>query len=56
MPVGSKGFDGSRRRVVLGGLALGGGLLAAPYVKAQGARQALKVSVGRIPWAAGNSP
>jgi ABC-type nitrate/sulfonate/bicarbonate transport system substrate-binding protein len=52
------GFDGGRRRLVLGGAALvGGSLIAAPYVKAQGgARQAIKVSVGRIPWAAGNSP
>jgi len=59
MPEGSKtGFDEGRRCLVLGGAALvGGSLLAAPYVKAQGgARQAIKVSVGRIPWAAGNSP
>jgi ABC-type nitrate/sulfonate/bicarbonate transport system substrate-binding protein len=49
------------RRAVLGGLAgaaaAGSGILAAPYVaRAQGAKQAIKVSVGRIPWAAGNSP
>lgn len=56
MSEGVMGFGSSRRRVVLGGLALGGSLVAAPYVKAQNARQAVKVSVGRIPWAAGNSP
>ena len=59
MAEGSKTrFDGGRRRLVLGGAALvGGSILAAPYVKGQGgARQAIKVSVGRIPWAAGNSP
>lgn len=59
MAEGSKTrFDEGRRRLVLGGAALvGGSLLTAPYVKAQGgARQAIKVSVGRIPWAAGNSP
>lgn len=55
------GFDEMRRRVVLGGIAgaavAGGTLLGAPYVaRAQGAKQAVKVSIGRIPWAAGNSP
>lgn len=36
---------------------LAGAALAAPHiVRAQGARQAVKVSVGRIPWAAGNAP
>lgn len=56
MSEGSKaGFDGVRRRTLLSGLA-GSALLAAPYVRAQNARQAIKVSVGRIPWAAGNSP
>ena len=54
-------FETTRRRAVLGGLAsaaiAGGGILAAPFVaRAQGARQAIKISVGRIPWAAGNSP
>ena len=54
-------FETTRRRAVIGGLAsaafAGGGLIAAPYVaRAQGARQAIKISVGRIPWAAGNSP
>ena len=46
----------SRRRIVLGGLAAGGGLLAAPWIARAQARQAIKVSVGRIPWAAGNAP
>lgn len=46
-----------RRRVVLGGLAGAGALLGAPYIaRAQAAKQAVKLSVGRIPWAAGNSP
>ncbi|MBV8093802.1 MAG: hypothetical protein JO110_11310, partial [Acetobacteraceae bacterium] len=54
-------FGKARRRSVLAGLAgaaLAGGLpLAAPsLVRAQGARQELTVSVGRIPWAAFNSP
>ena len=49
------GAGGVPRRAFLGGLA---GLAAgAPLIaRAQGARQALTVSVGRIPWAAGNSP
>jgi hypothetical protein len=41
----------SRRRF----LAATGAALAAPYVRAQGKKTA-KVSVGRQPWAAGNSP
>jgi ABC-type nitrate/sulfonate/bicarbonate transport system substrate-binding protein len=41
------------RRALIGGVA---GAIAAPYVARAQARQALKVSVGRIPWAAGNSP
>ena len=54
-------FGTTRRRLVLGGAAsvalAGSTLLTSPYVaKAQGARKAVKVSVGRIPWAAGNSP
>src|SRR5574337_776487 len=49
-------FKSSRRRIVLGGMA-GGLLAAAPYVaKGQKALQPLKISVGWIPWAAGNSP
>ena len=46
----------SRRRALqlLSGAA---SLIAAPTIlRAQGAKQAFKVSVGRIPWAAGNSP
>jgi ABC-type nitrate/sulfonate/bicarbonate transport system substrate-binding protein len=59
--ISSGGFDAGRRRVLLRGIAgaavAGGTLLGAPYVvRAQGAKQAVKVSVGRIPWAAGNSP
>jgi ABC-type nitrate/sulfonate/bicarbonate transport system substrate-binding protein len=52
------GFNKGRRDLLLGGAAAAGGaILGAPYVvRAQGARQAVKVSVGRIPWAAGNSP
>jgi ABC-type nitrate/sulfonate/bicarbonate transport system substrate-binding protein len=52
------GFMASRRDVLVGASALmGGALLGAPYVaRAQGAKQAIKVSVGRIPWAAANSP
>lgn len=47
-----------RRAVLrgLGGVVLAGGI-AAPYVaRGQGALKPLKVSVGRIPWAAYNSP
>lgn len=44
----------SRRRVLLSGLA-GAALISAPrLVRAQ--KKSVKVSVGRIPWAAGNSP
>ena len=52
------GFAASRRRIVLGGATLAGSsLVALPgFVRAQGSRRALKVSIGRIPWAAGNSP
>ena len=48
----------SRRQLVLGGTALAGSAaLGMPgFVRAQGSRRALKVSIGRIPWAAGNSP
>ncbi len=52
------GFIPSRRDLLIGAAAISGGtLLAAPYVaRAQGAKQPVKVSVGRIPWAAANSP
>ena len=48
----------SRRQLVLSGTAFAGAAaLGMPgFVRAQGARRALKVSIGRIPWAAGNSP
>jgi ABC-type nitrate/sulfonate/bicarbonate transport system substrate-binding protein len=56
--ISASGFSKARRELLLGGAALAGtAILGAPYVaRAQGARQAVKVSVGRIPWAAGNSP
>ena len=49
---------GARRRAVLGGLGAvaGSSLLALPGIVRAQARKTLKVSVGRIPWAAGNSP
>lgn len=49
----------SRRQIILGGAAAlaGTAFIGAPaIVQAQGSRRALKVSIGRIPWAAGNSP
>ena len=48
----------SRRQLVLGSTALAGAAaLGMPgFIHAQGSRRALKVSIGRIPWAAGNSP
>ena len=48
----------SRRQLVLGSSALAGAAaLGMPgLIHAQGSRRALKVSIGRIPWAAGNSP
>jgi len=54
----SNNFTNKRRQLVLGGSALAGaGLLGMPaIIKAQGSRQDLKISIGRIPWAAGNSP
>jgi ABC-type nitrate/sulfonate/bicarbonate transport system substrate-binding protein len=46
-----------RRLLLAGAGGLTAGTLFAPYVaRGQGARQAAKVSVGRIPWAAFNSP
>jgi transposase len=51
---------GARRRFMVGAataVAAAGAVLAAPRaVRAQGALQDVKVSVGRIPWAAANSP
>jgi ABC-type nitrate/sulfonate/bicarbonate transport system substrate-binding protein len=50
-------FSKARRDLVVRGAALAGGaLLGAPYIARAQAKQAVKVSVGRIPWAAGNSP
>ncbi|MEY4711965.1 MAG: hypothetical protein RIS88_1415 [Pseudomonadota bacterium] len=48
----------NRRRMVIGGAALAGAAaLGMPaLVQAQGSRRPLKLSIGRIPWAAGNSP
>ena len=48
----------SRRQLVLGSTAMAGAAaLGMPgLIHAQGSRRALKVSIGRIPWAAGNSP
>lgn len=55
MSTESTGLVMRRRRLV--GLAGAAGLLATPYAaRGQAARQNLRVSVGRIPWAAGNSP
>jgi len=46
-----------RRSLLLGGAGLAVPLLGMPWVaKAQGGRSAAKVSVGRIPWSAFNSP
>ena len=51
------GISPARRRLMLTGAAAAGGILLAPMMAlAQGKNQPLKVSVGRIPWAAGNSP
>ena len=48
----------SRRQLVLSSTAIvGAGLIGMPaIIRAQGSRQDLKISIGRIPWAAGNSP
>ena len=53
-----RGFNQGRRDLLIGGAALAGGaILGAPHVaRAQQGRQAVKVSVGWIPWAAANSP
>jgi ABC-type nitrate/sulfonate/bicarbonate transport system substrate-binding protein len=45
----------ARRQLIVGGLGAAAALALPRMVHAQ-ARKALKVSVGRIPWAAGNSP
>ena len=49
----------SRRKIILGAAAAlaSTAFVSSPaIVQAQGSRRALKVSIGRIPWAAGNSP
>ena len=49
----------SRRQLIVGSAAAVGtiGTLGMPaFVRAQGSKEKLKISVGRIPWAAGNSP
>lgn len=46
----------TRRQLVLGA-AIAGSTIGLPgHVRAQGSRKPLKLSIGRIPWAAGNSP
>ncbi|MBB3178387.1 ABC transporter substrate-binding protein [Variovorax sp. Sphag1AA] len=45
-----------RRQILLGGAALAAGFAMPAFVRAQGSKQQLKLSIGRIPWAAGNSP
>ena len=49
-------FPSSRRGILLGSAAAAGLSVAPAFVRAQGTRRALKLSIGRIPWAAGNSP
>ena len=48
----------SRRGILLAGAAIAtGGVIGMPgFVRAQGSKRPLKLSIGRIPWAAGNSP
>lgn len=46
----------SRRTVLLSAAATAGAVALPGHVQAQGSRRALKLSIGRIPWAAGNSP
>ncbi|MEY2801329.1 MAG: hypothetical protein RL513_914 [Pseudomonadota bacterium] len=54
----SKILTPNRRQLVIGGAAIAGSAaLGIPaLVQAQGSRRPLKLSIGRIPWAAGNSP
>ncbi|MGY2046576.1 ABC transporter substrate-binding protein [Methylobacterium sp. JK268] len=48
---------GSRRSLLAGAAAFAGGALAAPFVaRGEAAREPVRVSVGRIPWAAANAP
>ena len=51
----SNSLHPSRRQLLLGTAAAA--TLGMPaFVRAQGSRRPLKISIGRIPWAAGNSP
>ena len=49
-------FPTSRRDLLLGSAAATGLSLVPTFAHAQNVRRSLKVSIGRIPWAAGNSP
>lgn len=46
----------TRRGVIAVAAGIAGGLAAPGIVRAQGSRKPLKISIGRQPWAAGNSP
>lgn len=50
----ARGNGNARRRVIVGGLASAAFISTPHVVRAQ--KKTAKVSVGRIPWAAGNSP
>ena len=50
-----RNIDPSSRRRFIATAAAGAWMLSAPHVRAQG-KKAVKVSIGRQPWAAGNSP
>ncbi len=54
----SDSLNANRRQLIVGGAAIAGAAaLGMPaFVRAQGSRRPLKLSIGRIPWAAGNSP
>jgi len=52
----SKFLTPNRRQLVIGAAAGVAALGIPALVQAQGSRRALKLSIGRIPWAAGNSP
>ena len=48
-------IEPARRQIILGGLGAAAALGLPRLARAQ-SRKALKISIGRIPWAAGNSP
>jgi ABC-type nitrate/sulfonate/bicarbonate transport system substrate-binding protein len=54
--IGTSGWN--RRQVILSAGSLAGASLASfpGVIHAQGSKRPLKISIGRIPWAAGNSP